>query len=210
MKKAHLTLLEPERADDIQDNKSSATNMMQLLMILLGATFCVCEELRAICVIQPATVGPDATVKGVITFYQSSCEDDLMMSVNLEGFQPLSDNGTNTKHGFHIHEFGDISNGCGSTGGHYNPLGVNHGAPGDAIRHVGDFGNLEQTANGRILVNLHDTVASLFGRHSIIGRAVVLHRTADDLGQGGNAASLVNGNAGPRVGCCVIGRAKVG
>ena len=37
-----------------------------------------------------------------------------------------------------------------------------------------------------------------------------LHRTADDLGQGGNAASLVNGNAGPRVGCCVIGRAKVG
>ena len=41
-------------------------------------------------------------------------------------------------------------------------------------RHVGDFGNLEQTANGRILVNLHDTVASLFGRHSIIGRAVVV------------------------------------
>ena len=30
-------------------------------------------------------------------------------------------------HGFYIHEFGDLSDGCSSTGSHYNPLGQNHG-----------------------------------------------------------------------------------
>jgi Cu-Zn family superoxide dismutase len=38
------------------------------------------------------------------------------------------------QHGFHIHQFGDTTNGCASTGGHYNPKGVNHGAPSDAVR----------------------------------------------------------------------------
>ena len=30
-------------------------------------------------------------------------------------------------HGIHIHEFGDLSDGCDSAGGHYNPDGVDHG-----------------------------------------------------------------------------------
>ena len=32
--------------------------------------------------------------------------------------------GENPRHGFHIHEYGDLSDGCNSCGGHYNPYNV--------------------------------------------------------------------------------------
>ena len=51
------------------------------------------------------------------------------MRVNLTGF----DREDSAKlHGAHIHEYGDFSEGCDSTGGHYNPFGVLHGAPDDS------------------------------------------------------------------------------
>ena len=37
-----------------------------------------------------------------------------------------------TLHGLHVHEFGDLSMGCQSAGGHYNPFDVVHGAPSDS------------------------------------------------------------------------------
>ena len=36
-------------------------------------------------------------------------------------------------HGFHIHENGDLSDDCKGSGGHYNPNGNNHGAPGAEV-----------------------------------------------------------------------------
>lgn len=32
------------------------------------------------------------------------------------------------KHGIHIHQYGDMTQGCESMGGHYNPFGSTHGA----------------------------------------------------------------------------------
>lgn len=108
-------------------------------------------------------------------------------------------------HGFHIHEFGDNTNGCISSGGHFNPTQKTHGDRADAERHVGDMGNVEAGADGSVKVDFEDKLVSLFGEHSIIGRTLVVHGEKDDLGRGDNAASKQNGNAGARVACGVVG-----
>jgi len=51
-------------------------------------------------------------------------------------------------HGFHVHGAPVEGMDCKSTGGHYNPEGVNHGAPTDSVRHVGDLGNVVAKAAG--------------------------------------------------------------
>ena len=51
---------------------------------------------------------------------------------------------TQGSHGFHVHEFGDISGGCKTAGGHFNPDETDHGAHDDPHdeRHVGDLRSL--------------------------------------------------------------------
>lgn len=39
------------------------------------------------------------------------------------------------------------------------------------------------------------------GVHSVLGRSIMVHADADDLGKGGHALSLTTGNAGSRVAC---------
>lgn len=112
------------------------------------------------------------------------------------------------KHGFHIHEFGDNTNGCTSAGPHFNPEKKEHGAPDAAIRHVGDLGNIEADASGSAKINITDKLISLHGVNSILGRTVVVHADVDDLGLGGHELSKTTGNAGGRIGCGVIGFAS--
>ena len=105
-------------------------------------------------------------------------------------------------HGFHIHEFGDLSDGCDSAGGHYNPDGVDHGDLENG--HVGDLGNVEADKSG---VAKFKTVAErvdLHGDRSVVGRALIIHADEDDLGKGGDEESLKTGNAGERLACGVI------
>lgn len=111
-------------------------------------------------------------------------------------------------HGFHIHEFGDNTNGCTSAGAHFNPHGKEHGGPTDATRHVGDLGNVVADASGVAKVNITDSMISLTGDHSILGRSLVVHADPDDLGKGGHELSKTTGNAGARAGCGVVGICK--
>jgi Cu-Zn family superoxide dismutase len=66
-------------------------------------------------------------------------------------------------------EFGDLTNGCNSTGTHYNPYVKDHGAPADENRHVGDLGNVHSNENGVAYLDFTDTVISLHGDYSIVG-----------------------------------------
>ena len=98
---------------------------------------------------------------------------------------------------------GDCSAADGtSTGGHFNPENKNHGGPTDAERHVGDMGNIEAAADGTAHLELSDSLLAFSGKHSIIGRAIIVHAGEDDL------TSQPTGAAGARVACGVIGIAK--
>ena len=114
------------------------------------------------------------------------------------------------KHGFHIHEYGDLTDGCTSACAHYNPYGKQHGCACSKERHLGDLGNIEskkKLAKGSLVVpNL-----SLTRNHSIVGRMIIVHEYEDDCGQySGNSKkkateSKKTGNAGKRLACGVIG-----
>ncbi|BFZ09549.1 hypothetical protein BsWGS_12588 [Bradybaena similaris] len=192
---------------------------MELLPVLFACTLFVlvyssygapgyATERIAICNVEPNSAGSDQPVRGVVIFRQKY-HRTLNIDVQLSGFKHLPPTAYDTEylHGFHIHEFGNLTGGCDATGGHYNPYKKNHGAPEDKDRHAGDFGNLRQTPDGKVNVQFTDTIASLFGDTSIFGRGLVVHANVDDLGKGNNTNSKINGNAGKRLACCVIGHA---
>jgi len=109
------------------------------------------------------------------------------------------------KHGFHIHEFGNLTEGCKTAGAHFNPTKKTHGGPDDEERHVGDMGNIVADGTGDAVLVYEDKVMNLSGEHSIIGRACVVHADEDDLGRGSFDDSKTTGHAGARVACGVVG-----
>lgn len=82
---------------------------------------------------------------------------------------------------------------------------LDHGAPNDQVRHVGDLGNIVANDAGYAETKVSDSVITLTGLRSIVGRGVVVHERIDDLGQGGHPDSKKTGNAGGRIACGIIG-----
>lgn len=146
-----------------------------------------------------AVLRGDSDVKGVVNFEQKSEDDYTHISWEITGNDP------NALRGFHVHEFGDNTNGCTSAGPHFNPFKKDHGAPEDDTRHVGDLGNVTTDGSGVAKGEKKDLLVKLLGENSILGRTVVVHAGTDDLGKGGHADSLKTGNAGGRPACGVIG-----
>ncbi|XP_041349846.1 uncharacterized protein LOC121369074 isoform X2 [Gigantopelta aegis] len=139
-------------------------------------------------------------ITGVIQLRQKM-HHDIEIRVHLQGFDLET---TIHHHGFHVHQFGDDSEGCKSFGGHFNPDETVHGGPHDDVRHVGDWGNIHCNSKGEAHKNFTDTHAQLLGPHSIMGRGIVIHHHKDDHGKGDSPASKLSGDAGPRLACCVI------
>ncbi|KAJ3087701.1 hypothetical protein HK102_010479 [Quaeritorhiza haematococci] len=148
-----------------------------------------------------AVLRGDSPVTGTVTFTQDAEDAPTSVHISLKGLTP-------GKHGFHVHEFGDNTNGCTSAGGHYNPFGKTHGAPDAEERHVGDLGNVVAGADGTVETTITDKLVKLIGPLSVVGRTVVVHADEDDLGLGGHELSKTTGNAGARSACGVIGISK--
>jgi Cu-Zn family superoxide dismutase len=152
---------------------------------------CCAPVKEAVCVLSPFG---GSGVSGVLHFRKVG--DKVRVTGEIHGLTP-------GKHGFHVHELGDVSDmqTGKSTGGHYNPTNMPHGRMTDAKRHVGDLGNVTANANGVAVVDKTDGVIALCGCHSIIGRAIIVHAGEDHFTQ-------PTGDAGGRVAGGVIGIAK--
>lgn len=150
-----------------------------------------------------------SNISGHIEFTQKDNED-VNIKVNISGLTP-------GKHGFHIHEAGDLTDSCTSACKHFNPSNKKHGGPNSKERHIGDLGNIKANKQGKCKTTFSDSKIKLKGKYSIIGRSVVIHDLEDDLGEGGidkegniidkkiHQESLKTGNAGKRIACGVIG-----
>jgi len=142
----------------------------------------------------------DGQIKGTVKFEEYL--NRVKITLNISGLNSTQ------KHGFHVHQAGDLSEKCSGCCDHFNPTNKNHGCPGKKERHVGDLGNIQADKNGNAKYIFYDDVIRLQGKNNVIGRGLVIHADEDDLGEGGNAESLKTGNAGKRIGCAVIGYAK--
>jgi len=123
----------------------------------------------------------------------------IQIRASVTGLEPGS------KHGFHIHEFGDCSApDATSAGSHFSSPGAMHSGPGAkrGKRHEGDLGNLTADADGNASYERVDLMIAFEGKRSILGRSVIVHADVDDL------KTQPTGNAGARVACGVIGVAK--
>jgi len=137
---------------------------------------------------------------GYVMFTDTPRYGGADVEFKLQGFE------AGKTHAIHLHELGDLSRGCDSLGGHYNPAHVTHGSASFAAtpRHAGDLiNNFTADRNGRFAYKYHDSMISV---QHILGRSIVVHAGTDDLGRGGSPDSLTTGNAGARIACGVVGR----
>lgn len=146
---------------------------------------------RAVAVLLPAA---GSSVQGTVTF--ETLPEGTRVVADISGLSP-------GKHGFHVHEFGDLrAADFSSAGPHFMAPGQAHGAPGQAMSHRGDLGNLVADAMGHAHLEVVSAQILLNGPGSVLGRSVVVHADEDDL------ATQPTGKSGARVACGVIGRAQ--
>jgi superoxide dismutase, Cu-Zn family len=142
--------------------------------------------------IEPSKAPGQDNVAGTVTFTPAA--NGVKVHAEITGLTP------NGKHGFHIHEKGDLSApDLMSAGSHFNPGGHKHGGPDASDRHGGDLGNLEADGSGKATYDATIQGITLGeGANGIVGKSVIVHEKADDL------KTDPSGNSGARIGGGVI------
>jgi len=144
---------------------------------------------EAIAVLHP-TQGNQA--RGTVIFRPTS--SGIGLEVAVEGLP------SGTKHGFHVHEFGDCSApDAASAGPHYDPTNLIPGKHRHGMLPLGDLEDLAAGADGRVAVKFEAPKLTIAGpENAILGRALVLHATFAD-------PKDPMADAGDRIACGTIG-----
>jgi len=164
-------------------SKSSDAKMMQAA----GGKTAVANVTAA----KAATTQPSfGNTTGTVTFTQVG-DDKVKVAVDLQGLPP-------GKHGFHIHQKGDLSApDLTSAGGHFNPEGHKHGGPDSEMHHAGDLGNLEADSSGNVKkeMTVEGISVGTGAKNDITGTSVIVHAKADDLktDPAGNSGARIAG-----------------
>ncbi|XP_017891067.1 superoxide dismutase [Cu-Zn]-like isoform X1 [Ceratina calcarata] len=170
--------------------------MNRMIVLFLALVVAVLAEQKTARVQLTPHNAQTRNVTGELNLVQDA-DNSILITGRIRGL-------TEGLHGFHVHEKGDLKDGCTSTGPHFNPRKVHHGAPHDSVRHVGDLGNIRANDQGEATVHIRDNVISFSGENNIVGRAFVVHSGVDDLGKGNSTLSSTTGNAGDRWACGII------
>jgi len=158
-----------------------------MLLIALGGTQTLAMNQMAECRLTGA-------LGGTISIHHIDNTKDLHFMGTVTNLAP-------GKHGFHVHEFGELTNQCKDAGGHFNPTKMNHGSLTSKERHAGDLENINANSDRTARVDITLRGSNL---EDFIGKSIVVHERIDDLGLGGHEDSLKTGNAGSRLDCCTI------
>lgn len=140
---------------------------------------------------------------GVVTITETKIpNDDGTMSAQISIAYEISGLKPGKSHGFHIHEKGDCSaKNAASAQNHFNPGETEHGALDAENSHAGDLGNIVADKDGNALGVIEKVTKITLNPespNSVLGRAFIVHKAADDL------TTQPTGNSGARIACGVI------
>ena len=108
-----------------------------------------------------ALSSPDGSVGGEFDFLQQQM-GGVLIAGHVTGLAPYS------RHGMSIQTYAE-------GGGTFNPRRSPHSCPDDGSRRAGDLGNVQADAQGTAYYHRVDQLLALGGKHSAIGRVLVLH-----------------------------------
>ena len=179
-------------------NLPSRSLLLSAVVIVAVASACSSLQKRRNSVAQAAAIMYDINGAPIGT---ADLWQDANGLVNVEIASLALPAGT---HGIHFHDVGrcESSGAFATAGGHYNPMGMEHGLENPKGPHAGDNPNIVIPAGGIGNVAFTtDRVSLTPGPRSLFdadGTSLVIHATADDQ------VTNPSGNSGARIACGVV------